>query len=56
MQDILAPIKFLQGMVGKRVAVKLKWGMEYRGKFYVCERQAKKEEEFAPKKKLLQKK
>ena len=28
---ILNPKPFLQGLIGKPVAVKLKWGMEYRG-------------------------
>jgi hypothetical protein len=30
-QAIVAPKKFLQDMTGKQVAVKLKWGMEYKG-------------------------
>ena len=29
---VLSPRPFLNGLVGKNVAVKLKWGMEYQGK------------------------
>lgn len=37
-QVILNPKPFLQNLVDKNVFVKLKWGMEYKGKHYPSQR------------------